>query len=169
MPFNVNMNVIEVYRKNLPTLFTLVDDKDYKILSKYKWRYANLQKYQYTYYPFTRINGKKISMQRLIMKPPMGKTVDHINRNALDNRRINLRICLQQQNSYNNKNRTRYGGKPVSSKYRGVAFQKDIKKYTAKISDNRKRLYLGSYNTAEQAYEAYKKAANIISPQFISL
>ena len=45
--------------------------------------------------------GTKVTtlhMHRMIMLPPDGMDVDHINGNGLDNRRNNLRICTRSQN-----------------------------------------------------------------------
>lgn len=48
--------------------------------------------------------GKPIqTMHRLIMGNPKGFVIDHINHNRLDNRRNNLRICTQKENSRNQK------------------------------------------------------------------
>lgn len=40
-------------------------------------------------------------LHRLLMKPPRNMVVDHINRNPLDNRRINLRVCTVDENNRN--------------------------------------------------------------------
>lgn len=45
-------------------------------------------------------NGS-IGLHRLIMDPPKDMVVDHINRNPLDNRRINLRVCTMEENNRN--------------------------------------------------------------------
>lgn len=53
-------------------------------------------------------------IHRLIkMNQATGMVVDHINRNKLDNRRENLRVCTAKENSYNK-------SKIVPGKYKGV-------------------------------------------------
>jgi len=42
--------------------------------------------------------------------------------------------------------------------YKGVYFHSKYKKYRARISINKKRIHLGNFNTAEEAYKAYCEA-----------
>jgi hypothetical protein len=71
--------------------------------------------------------------------------IDHINRNRADNRICNLRNVTQQVNQWNR------NGK-------GYYYDKAAKKYRAKISLNTKNIYLGFYDTPEEAREAYLNA-----------
>ena len=80
--------------------------------------------------------------------------VDHINGDILDNRRCNLRLC---NNSQNTKNRKKH--KNGNLRYKGITEEKRYGGYVAKISVNYKRLYLGRYETQEEAALAYNRAA----------
>ena len=97
-------------------------------------------------------NGKNVRLHRLIMNPEPNELVDHINNNALDNRRCNLRITNKSQNGAN-----RDKTKCNTSGYKGVTTLKNGK-YMARITINYKGIYLGCYNTPEEAYKVYKKA-----------
>lgn len=83
------------------------------------------------------------------------ESIDHINRNRLDNRMSNLRACTTMQN---NMNRGRF--KSNTSGYKGVTFDKSKGKYKASIGLGYKRIHIGYYCTAEEAGEAYKRRAN---------
>lgn len=64
--------------------FPQIDENDVSLVSKYRW-------YLKDGYAVTSIKGKRVRMHHLIFgKPPKGKVTDHINRDRLDNRRVNL-------------------------------------------------------------------------------
>ena len=98
--------------------YALVDDEYYEFLNRYKW---NESKSVNTSYAITTMYFKKkptaVSMHRLLMNMKL-KHVDHINRNGLDNRVKNLRLCdpsLNQANSnQQNKNRAKARGLKIN-------------------------------------------------------
>lgn len=98
------------------------------------------------------VNKCHKTLHSLLMKPPKGLVVDHINGDKLDNRRTNLRICTQRQNSLNScipkNNKTGVTG--VSLTPHG--------KYRARIMVNRKEIRLGHFEKIEDAIEARKLA-----------
>lgn len=52
-------------------------------------------------YAYSSVNGRTILIHRLLMSPPEGFLVDHINHDKLDNRRVNLRVCTRSENGQN--------------------------------------------------------------------
>lgn len=81
-------------------------------------------------------------------------SVDHINHDGLDNRKENLREASQQQNTFNT---PKTSGR--SSAYKGVSWHKRNELWTAYISVDRKKLYLGYFHDETQAALAYNRAA----------
>lgn len=80
--------------------------------------------------------------------------LDHINRGRDDNRFENLREASNAQNRANSKHANRTG-------FKGVSYMPRLreKPYGAQITVDRKVRWLGSYATAEEAHQAYLKAA----------
>ena len=99
-------------------------------------------------------------MHRLFTPTTVENVVDHINRKKLDNRRGNLRICSAQENSAN---------KPAQENnvcgYRGVCQNID-KRWIAQINKDGQATFLGSYNTAEEAANAYDSAAAVLYGEY---
>jgi hypothetical protein len=83
---------------------------------------------------------------------PLHNDVDHINRNKMDNRIVNLRMCSTSNNCMNSikKSNNKTG-------YKGVC--KGNGGYTAQIYLNGKKYHLGTFKTAFYAYVQYCKAA----------
>lgn len=118
----------------------LVDDEDFEYLSKFTW-YAHT-----TGYVTTSIKGKTILMHRFIMQPKKNFIIDHRNRNKLDNRKINLRICSQSQNlSYKIKS------EGTTSIYNGVHYDKDRNKWSATIKINKSNVFIGRFDKQRHA------------------
>ena len=134
----------------------LVDDDMWDWLNQWKWC-AN--KHKQTFYAqrneYSKGKCRIIYMHREILNVKKGDLTDHINRNGLDNRKCNLRLCTNSQNS---QNRRPYKGK--SSIYKGVYYDKQKQKWAAQIC--RKRigcLYLGAYFIEIEAAKAYDAKA----------
>jgi hypothetical protein len=84
------------------------------------------------------------------------KVVDHIDSNPLNNNLNNLRVVSHRENM--SKEKTLKSGLPV-----GV--HKQGKKYISQIQINKKCVYLGYYNTIEEASNAYQTKLKSLSNQ----
>jgi len=142
--------VIELFDKNKKkTGETMVSDEDYYNIMKYKW-----------YVRGNRVNGtvcaKTIALPRFIMEYGGPDMIDHIDSNSLNNQRSNLRILNVIQN---NQNKSKFLSKNCDSKYIGVRYHKERKKWYAGISVNGKQIYLGGFSTELEAAKARDKKA----------
>jgi len=139
--------------------FAKIDPEDYPEIAKFKWCIAKANGKDDTIYArrAERVNKKTkcVLMHRQIMKVADGVALDHINGNGHDNRKANLRVADKAQNGWNQKIRT--GN--LSSKYKGVAWHKEQKKWIARLGYKRKRIWLGTYDNEVEAARAYDRAA----------
>ena len=79
--------------------------------------------------------------------------VDHKNGNKLNDKLSNLHVVTQRENTT-----TCYRGniKNLTSKFIGVYFKKEYKRWVAQISINGKQKQLGSFDTEIEAANAYQ-------------
>lgn len=146
----------------------LYDDEFHELISKYKWNISNGYARAYTGIK----NGKCsfVYMHRMIAGDScIGRLIDHINHDTIDNRICNIRVCDKAQNS---RNATPFG----RSKYKGVYFQKrilnglvSIPYIRADIMTENARVRLGYFETEELAAKAYDEAAKIYHKEFAFL
>ena len=134
----------------------LVDDEDFEMLSKHKWYFSTSKNKTFFYAKsFSSRDGKLFNLyaHRLVMNCPKDMLVDHKNHNGIDNRKENLRICTVRDNA-----RNRFGLETNKSGMKGVhkvIRKKDGTKYVSSIT-------LGTFDTPEEAQEAYTRAAKMI-------
>jgi hypothetical protein len=132
-------------------MFALVDACDYERLNQYRW-FA--MKGDNTYYAIRNSPQGAILMHREIMHAPKGVPVDHIDHNGLDNRRGNLRLCTVGQNNCNQGPHRR-----GSSRFRGVSWQKNARKWAATICYQGVHYYLGLFEDEVEAARARDRKA----------
>jgi hypothetical protein len=141
--------------------YTIVDEEDYKELSKNKWRlgkngyvstgHQNQKGFFYIHRWLLNIVDRKIQ-------------VDHINYDTLDNRRNNLIICTNQQNTFHTRKR-----KNCSSKYKGVYYDKERNKWGVQIRFNNKVFCIGRFIDEKEAAGEYNKKAIELFGEFAYL
>lgn len=144
----------------------MVDDSDYEFLNQWKW-YAKKGKRTYYAKRSVTINGvsKCIAMHRIILGLTDPKlSVDHKDGDGLNNQRFNIRICNNFQNAANSR-----GMIGRTSKYKGVHWSIDRRKWVAQITNNGEKKCLGRYETQEEAAIAYNKAAIELQGEFAHL
>lgn len=82
--------------------------------------------------------------------------VDHIDNNKLNNRADNLQLITNRENA----SKDRKGG---TSKYVGVQFDKERKKWKSYIYFINRHIFIGRFETEIEASNAYNKALNQIN------
>lgn len=151
------MKLIKLGKSNK---FAIVDDKDFEYLNQFKWHFHS------GYAARNKWENKKfttIRLHRLLINCPKGKEIDHINKNKLDNRKSNLRICTRSENIANrtkNKNNT--------TGFKGVTYLKANKTFMAQISINGKKIYLGYFVNPLLAHKVYIKKSKELYGNFAS-
>lgn len=131
-------------------LAILADDEYENVLARYSWFVVKTTGGRF--YAQARIPGlgrgaPRIAMHRMIMDPPRGMVVHHINNNGLDNRRANLVVVTQGRNTAEaQRDHGRLGVHRIASRYR------------AQIRLGKRRLSLGMFATAEEALAAVNAA-----------
>jgi hypothetical protein len=93
-------------------------------------------------YPSATINGETVRMHVFLGC----KWHDHHNRNKLDNRRVNLIYCTQQENVRNSSI-----GKNNQSGFIGVYWSNQNNGWVSQITMNKKTIYIGTFNDKQDA------------------
>lgn len=116
-------------------------------------------------YLLAMINGKRYSLHRMAWlyfygRMPVGD-IDHINGVRDDNRIINLRECSRSKNCMNKK----INSNNVSG-VKGVGWHADSGKWRARIMTGYKSVFLGLFDSVEDAEKAIVEARNKMHKDF---
>ena len=139
----------------------MLSERDHHSVSQHSWYWngnyvrADIKKNDTT---------DRVYLHAFIMCPDKYQVVDHINRNVLDNRRENLRVCTQSQNLANSNKR-----KNCSSLYKGVSWNKKNRKWAAYINADKSRVPLGYFRSEQEAACAYDAKALEVYGEYAKL
>jgi len=139
----------------------LVSAGDYDKVKVRRWSKCS-QGYVVSYYKSPEGKETKIRLHHIILPPTDNKIIDHINRNKLDNRRENLRLATYSQNGMNR-------GVNVGSTTGFKGAIKESGKYVSKIKIDGRSVYIGTFNTPEDAAKAYNVMAEAHFGEFAHL
>jgi hypothetical protein len=136
--------------------YALVDDSDFELVTQHKWYYN--EGYAVTYH-----KGQRIRMHRLILGASKNQKTDHKNRDRLDNRRANLRVCTTQQNNRNISMR-----KDNTSGYKGVFLDKSTGHWRPLVYVDGKSKTCGQFLNKQHAALAYDLWATFFHGEYAS-
>ena len=152
---------------------TIIDDADAD-LAEHKWHALtcggkHTRSSERYVYAVRKYNGAVMLLHRVILERKIGHSLpkhihtDHINRNTLDNRRGNLRMATRSQNISNSKPRS-----DRTAPYRGIELR-DSGKWRARISIGGAMKHIGTFDTPEEAAQAWNEEAKARSGEFARL
>lgn len=133
-------------------LVTLIDERDLQLVCERKWEAFTDP--DGVVYARSRSGKPRVFLHNVLMCPARGLEVDHVNHDALDNRRTNLRLGTRSQNLAN-----RRLPRNSTSGFKGASFHGASGKWRGQIKVDGRKLHLGLFLTAEEAARAYDAAA----------
>jgi hypothetical protein len=136
----------------------LIDDEDYDMVNFFSWHVMKRKTNIYVGTQACVLNKKNIMITLhwlLIRNVPKGYEIDHIDGNALNNQKSNLRVVTHTQNMKN----ARKSSGCVTSKYKGVFKPNGVNSYKVLITVDKKVIYLGYYKDELEAAKVYNEAA----------
>lgn len=115
----------KVYIEMTQGKVAVIDKGDMGLVGSFRWCPNPDRKKYRVMTNIVKENNKrgKLYIHQLLMNPPKGMVVDHIDGDPLNNVRSNLRICTLHQNSMNRLSRPN-----STSDYLGVSWKKKNKK-----------------------------------------
>ena len=135
----------------------IVDDEDYDRCRLYKW-FLNISNERELN---IRSTTDQIILSNFLMNDQFSE-FDHADRDIYNNQKINLRKCKHKQNCMNrNKPATNH----ATSKYKGVDWSKEKRKWRSRIGTK----HIGYFFTQSEAARAYNRLAKEIFGEFSCL
>lgn len=138
--------------------YTIVDNDDYDKFNKFKW-YLNGS--GSVIGRMKRGAGKLFHLHRIIIDAPPDMQVDHINRNRLDNRKVNLRLATQLENNWN-----QAAQKNCKTGVKGVYWRPERKRWRAVFRYKGKLIIDKMYKNFDDAVNIRTKTAIEFQKEF---
>lgn len=138
-------------------IYTLVDSSLYPFFKQWKWNLNKGQKYPIRFIKAPYSKGVFLHKTLALIKYgeiKKGFVVDHIDRNPLNNTMANIRLTSHCFNSHNARKQSN-----TSSKYIGINYMKDRRKWMAKLMFKKKAYYVGMFSNEKEAAIARDKKA----------
>lgn len=141
----------------------IIDDSEAAWATQWKWHLSGKDGYAVRTEQTHKVK-RTIRMHRelLGLKPGDGLEGDHINRNRLDNRRINLRAIPKLGNRQN-----RSRDHDSSSSFRGVSWHAKSRTWRATVTAYGQRYSLGCFTEEDKAAEAARSLRMKLMPYAI--
>jgi hypothetical protein len=134
--------------------FAVIDMEDADRILPFKWC-LHAEGYAYRRRRLSDGPGPMaILMHRVVLNAGPGESVDHVDRDRLNNRRANLRKATKGQNAMNHGLRA-----DNTSGFRGVEFHPPSGRWRAYLTVNNRTTFLGSFATADEAVQVRDAAA----------
>lgn len=114
----------------------------------------------YKYYG-VKVGNKKTYLHRLVVNAPEDLVVDHINGITTDNRKENLRLCTNIENTKNL--RKQING--ITSRYKGVSYYKRDGTWEVNVAGH----YYGRFASEKYAASVYNEKALLLFGPFAKL
>ena len=153
--------------KTFGRFVVMYDKEDDAIVQGHTWHIRKDGDRFYAQTNITLADGKykTKSLHSLIAGTPEGMHTDHINGDTLDNRRQNLRVCTHAENQGNS-------GKQKNNTSGFVGVVANGNGWKARVSHERKRIYLGYFKIKEDAARARDrgvvKLRNLVTPRMLN-
>jgi len=142
--------------------FAIIDETDWNLLKDFKWYYSH------GYARADKMKNRiktRYAMHRVILGiTNLSIHVDHVDKNPLNNCRNNLRPCNMFENSRNVSSH-----KDSTSKYVGVCYAKQDKKWRSELMFNGKKVFSKTFDTEIEAAKARDEQAKIYHGKFANL
>lgn len=144
---------IELHRRAAPSLWAVIDDADFELVSQHRWFPQVKSHGTYAVANVRKADGRRtqIYMHTLVTG---WSYVDHMDHDGLNNQRANLRVSNDWLNQANR--RAQSGG---TSQYKGVNFNRAAGRWYVRIKFGERQTWVGSFLDEVEAARAYDRAA----------